>query len=81
MKISSTAIMKAILPHGWHNGQPYVQDIFDPKQTHALYGITKDTLDSYKKRLKELGANRFRQVKVRDGWMILCFNANKMQLS
>jgi hypothetical protein len=62
------------------NNDRYVQTLFDPVQTHALYGLTKETIDSFKKQLKELGANRFRTVSTRFGFKILCFSAKKIAL-
>lgn len=52
----------------------YIQSLFDPVQTHALYGIWKDDLEEAKKILKKNGATRFRVVKVRKSdRIILCF--------
>lgn len=51
----------------------YVQKIFDPIQTHALYGIPVEDLSEFKKQLRELGAKRFRQVKASHGFVTLCF--------
>ncbi len=58
-----------------HGG--YIQTLFDPQQTHAVYGCTQDSLDKLKLTLKYLGANKFRLVK-NNGFPILCFNASKM---
>ena len=62
--------------HG--NAQRYFATLFDPVQTHGLYGISKDEVDTFKKKLKELGANRFRVVKASGDFRILCFKANKI---
>ncbi len=52
----------------------YVQGLFDPIQTHALYGISKDDLIQAKKILSEHKATRFRTVKATGkGFVILCF--------
>ena len=51
----------------------YVQTIFDPIQTHALYGITKSQKDDAIEELKEIGAKRFRVVNNRYGFSIICF--------
>ena len=58
----------------------YFQTLFDPVQTHGLYGLTDDNLDQAKEWLKEQGATRFRTVKCRsminrkgNGYRILCF--------
>lgn len=49
------------------------QTLFDPVQTHGLYGLTEDNLQQAKDMLKSLGAKRFRVVKCRSGYRILCF--------
>jgi len=58
----------------------YFQTLFDPVQTHGLYGLTENNLQSAKDMLKSLGAKRFRVVKCRslidrkdNGFRILCF--------
>lgn len=52
----------------------YQQPLFDPVQSHAVYGIeTKEMLESVKKTLKEKGAKRFRTIKNRYGFYILCY--------
>jgi hypothetical protein len=52
----------------------YINKIYDPIQTHALYGLGKDNLDQAKRLLKEDGAKRFRVVKTNtNGLVILCF--------
>lgn len=54
----------------------YVQELFDPIQTHGIYGLTDATLPSVKEMLKKAGAKRFRTVKVTQGvHRILCFKA------
>jgi hypothetical protein len=58
----------------------YFQSLFDPTQTHAMYGLTKDTLPAFKEKLKKLGANRFRTVSTKFGFKILCFSAKKIAL-
>ena len=55
----------------------YVQQLYDPIQTHAVYGVkTKDQLVTIKSDLRSHGANCFRQVKVMAGF-ILCFKFPK----
>lgn len=56
----------------------YVQSLFDPIQTHALYGIYgKDELERYKSRLSQNPAiNRFRVISNSHGYKILCFKYN-----
>ena len=53
----------------------YQQELFDPVQTHAVYGLTKDTYDGVKAELKSKGATYFRRVKCigKNGLMILCY--------
>lgn len=60
----------------------YIQPVFDPVQTHGLYDITKDDVPKLKEALKKLGANKFRTVKCsHSSYVILCFNASKVQLT
>lgn len=67
---------KTNMPNG-----SYFQPLFDPVQTHALYGLTEATLPSAKEELSKLGANRFRVVAVsKNGFRILCFSAKKIAL-
>lgn len=52
----------------------YFKTLFDPHQNIGLYGITsKDELNSYKQTLRNMGAKKFRTVKTRGGFFILCF--------
>ncbi len=58
----------------------YFKSLFDPVQTHAVYGLTQDNYDEVKSSLTKLGAKKFRKVKVRSSdFLILCFNAAKME--
>jgi hypothetical protein len=54
----------------------YVQTVFDPVQTHALYGITKGEAAEAKEALKAIGAKRFRVVNNSYGFAIICFKIN-----
>jgi len=54
----------------------YVQTIFDPVQTHALYGVSKTQKDEAKAALKEIGAKRFRITSTKFGFAIICFKIN-----
>ena len=54
----------------------YVQTLFDPVQTHALYGIPKRDADEAKEALKAIGAKRFRVVNNAFGFSIICFKIN-----
>jgi hypothetical protein len=81
--ISAKNLLKRISHIG---GRIYIQTLFDPHQTHAVYGLDKCTFDQCKDQLKQLGANRFRTVNCKNaqgkpnGFLILCFNANKIIL-
>ena len=55
----------------------YIQTIFDPVQTHALYGVTKSDRDEAKAALKKAGAGRLRVVSNRHGFVIICFKVKK----
>jgi hypothetical protein len=56
----------------------YIQTLFDPVQTHAVYGVTADNLSEVKKELKALGATRFRVLKTGFGTLrIVCFKYSK----
>jgi len=57
----------------------YVKDLFDPTQTHAIYGaygVDSENLTSMKEQLKKLGAKYFRVVRKK----ILCFDASGIQV-
>jgi hypothetical protein len=62
----------------------YIQSIFDPRQTHAVYGLCEHTAPQCKDQLKQLGATQFRTVKCKNhqgkpnGFLILCFNSKKI---
>jgi hypothetical protein len=64
----------------------HVGDIFDPRQTHAVYGLCENTLPLCKEHLKKLGASAFRTVRCKNGQgkpsglLILCFNSKKITL-
>jgi hypothetical protein len=55
----------------------YMRHLFDPVQTHAVYGLSPLDLPLIKYLLKQLGAKQFRTLKNK-GYPILCFNAEKM---
>lgn len=38
----------------------YIKELFDPVQTHAVYGVNVALVDEVKFALKQAGANRFR---------------------
>ena len=58
----------------------YIQKIYDPIQTHAVYGITKEDLDKVKKVLTDYKCSRFRTVKTRTNFIILCFKSLEIKL-
>ena len=51
---------------------------YDPRQTHALLGVKNEELDFYKNRLEELGAYKFRKVKIDENTTTLCFSSEKI---
>lgn len=57
------------------NPKHYIQPLFDPVQTHAVYGVRNDPaeVNEVKRKLKENGASRFRVVKNAYGFAIVCF--------
>jgi len=60
------------------NERVYIQTLFDPVQTHAVYGGSNEDIPLFKTMLKKQGANKFRVVKNND-FPILCFNASKIE--
>ena len=53
----------------------YCQEIFDPVQTHAIYGVAKSDKEYIVKNLKSIGAKRFRTVQpVAKSLIIVCFS-------
>jgi len=56
----------------------YWKALFDPQQTHAIYGAGKDSIDGLKDELTKMGAAKFRIVK-NGSLPILCFDASKMK--
>ena len=51
-----------------------MRELFDPIQSHAVYGIHPSDVDRVKQDLKEsLKATRFRVVTTRYGSKIICF--------
>lgn len=54
--------------------------LFDPRQTHAVYGVTESTMDLLKTELKKIGANKFRKVKANGhNLWILCFSVENVK--
>ena len=53
----------------------YCQEISDPVQTHAIYGVAKSDKEYVVKNLKSIGAKRFRTVQAgAKGLIIVCFS-------
>lgn len=73
----NTIITKNITWIKKYCGNAYMHDLFDPIQTHAVYGLSPLDLPLIKHLLKQLGAKQFRTLKNK-GCPILCFNAEKM---
>lgn len=54
----------------------YQQSLFDPVQTHGVYGLTESTVWKVKEYLKSKGATRFRKLNANGkGYKILCYKA------
>lgn len=56
----------------------YVKYVFDPVQTHALYGVinSPSNIKSIKNQLKEIGATHLRVVKNKE-YVTICFKYNQ----
>ena len=61
-----------------YSNKPMLTVLYDPRQTHALLGVNNEELDFYKNKLKELGAYKFRKVKVDKNTTTLCFSAKQI---
>lgn len=55
----------------------HIKSLTDPVQTHAIYGVTKETKKYWLNELKNAGAVKIREVKS-GNFVILCFNAKNM---
>ena len=51
----------------------FYEPLFDPHQTHGLYGVRVDDVPYWKEYLKKHGAKKFRVVKNHYGRAIICF--------
>ena len=67
-----------LYPNNYGNGK-YYKRLFDPVQSHAIYGLTDINVDKEKEKLKKLDARNFRIVKS-SVFRILCFDASKMKV-
>jgi len=56
----------------------YVQEIYAPKQTHAIYGLNQSNVNLIKEKLTKLGATKFRIIKNNYGFTTICFHLGKM---
>ncbi len=64
--------MKIKLISDRHNIEP----IYDPIQTHAVYGVGKDEVVDVKQNLRKQGCTRFRVVTANSKYLrIVCFKA------
>lgn len=54
----------------------YIKSLTDPIQTHAIYGVTKDTKKYWLNELKNAEVLNIKEVKS-GNFIILCFNAKK----
>lgn len=57
----------------------YQQSLFDYVQSHAVYSLTDYTLPLVKEYLKSKGAKRFRTLKGKNGWHILCYRGTLVE--
>ncbi len=61
-------------------GKNNFKKLYDPRQTHAVYGVTEGTMDQLKSELKNVGANKFRKVKANGhNLWILCFSVENVK--
>jgi len=61
-----------------YNSGCYVQTLFDPIQTHALYGVRKEDKIEIRHILKdECGVTHIRMVNNGYGYTIICFKIKK----
>lgn len=68
-------ICRMITGNGCNTWGRYVQTLFDPHQTHGLYGILQREVDSYKSKIKAIGGKNLRVVKGKNGsdYAVICF--------
>ena len=73
--MSETEWLNSLYGGSWLSGGQYIQSLFDNVQTHALYGISRDSVNDWKERLsKNKGISRFRKVNANSKYYaILCF--------
>ena len=56
----------------------YTQKLFDPVQTHAVYGVTLSRVDKVKEIIKKHGGKRLRMVTANcKAFRIICFKLSK----
>ena len=61
------------IPIPYVHPEAYTQEIFDPVQSHAVYGLVDETVNRVKEHLVSKGATRFRLRKLKNGFRILCY--------
>ena len=73
--MSETEWLNSLYGEGRGTYGVYIQPLFDNVQTHALYGISRDSVNDWKERLsKNKGISRFRKVNANSKYYaILCF--------
>ena len=73
--MSETEWLNSLYGEGRGAYGAYIQSLFDNVQTHALYGISRDSVNDWKERLsKNKGISRFRKVNANSKYYaILCF--------
>lgn len=59
-------------------GQGVLKTINNPRQTHSVSTVAKYQIPVIKKSLRLYGINKFRQVPLEEGYVILCFNADNL---
>lgn len=78
--MSETEWLNSLYGGSWlSGGNQYVQSLFDNVQTHALYGISRDSVNDWKEKLsKNKGISRFRKVNANSKYYaILCFKYDR----
>ena len=78
--MSETEWLNSLYGGSWlSGGSQYVNSIYDKVQTHALYGISRDSVNDWKERLsKNKGISRFRKINANSKYYaILCFKYDR----
>lgn len=56
-----------------------VRELFDPVQTHAVYGVPANCESQVRDELRAMGATRLRKVKTAYQSLIICFKMPQAQ--